>query len=626
MASQADVRELDGEGAVSKKRRFDARDWDYIAEYVIETYSKRKHDRRDLEKQWKDIDRQVAMQPNIEFKKLPDGRIDVKKLWMSEIELPLQAQALEVLTADARRLAFAGDPWFRAHSEVTDKYLETVDFTSIVLGDESGVPSKFNQDNADKLVHGFLSHLFDQSDFYTRYDKIDAEAFKYGMGVGRGRKETKNIYIHESRGVRKEKQRIPVLVPCSIKSLYLDTPKPTMHSAQELGLAHIAVDYIKLENLHLAANRGSNDPDDEDGGWMPANLKKVKPDKDGYVKVLEMEGDIVVPRKTTRSMVIPGAIVTVVLGSEDGGSASRATVRFRFRKSPFSSYLLFPYHYESTDEAYPTSPLMKGRPVQIMATDAVNRLLDSAALKACPPVSYDRSDQQFIQSGGPVIHPYAQWSSNDPNSITAHVELGGDPGALSGALTLAINLYAELTGVLPARIGAQTKSHTTAFAKGQEIERGATRTVDFVNSSGEGPMTRWLDMAYQMGRDALGKNEEITFYIASYGGYVKVTKEQLPERANFEWLGGGGPADEQVRMQKKLQALATAVQMDQLAAQRGEQPNLNIAAAQAEVLREAGWTDLDAILNLHQSVGGIQTPPGQAIAALQQLNPQAVGG
>lgn len=621
MPSQDDVETIDTEGKVSKKRQFDKSDWDYIADYVIAEWEMRKRKRSDRELHWADIDRQVAMMPNTNFKKLPNGKPDTKKMWMSEVELPLQAQALEVCTADARRLMFAGGgaPWFEANARVTDKYLSGIDFQSIILGDETEVPSQINQDNADKLVEGYLLDMFRQTDLIGRMDRNNAEAFKYGMGVGRARMETKNVYIHEARGVRKEKQKIPVLVPCSIKNTYLDEPMPSMHSAQVLGPAIIAEDNIKLENLQVAANRGSSNPDDEDGGWMPANLKGLEADKDGNVKVLEMEGDIVVPRKTVRSIVIPGAIVTVVVGGKDKAqNVSKGVVRFRFRKQPFSSYLLFPYHFEGADDAYPTSPLEKGRPVQIAATDMLNRVMDSAALKIAPPVGYDRTDSVFAQGGGPAIHPYAQWGTTD--LLTVYDKVGGDPGAMASALTLALNLYGELTGVLPARLGAQTVSHTTAFAKDAELSRGAVRTVDYVNQSGEGPLVRWLYMAYQMGRDSLKKGEKISFYIKAYGGFVEIMKDHLPEQASFEWFGSGGPQEVQAKRQAKLQSLQLALQMDQLNQQTGGQATIDVAAAIRETLREGGWTDLDAIV--HEESDSAAAPPenpGAATVALQQL-------
>ena len=618
-----DPQPIDKDGTLEKKRRFDQRDFDFIAEFVCDEYARRKRDRKDQEKQWAEIDRQIAMDPVIDHKLLQNGKMDPDKTWMAEMELPLQAQALEVLTADARRMMFPDNgSFFSAHAETTDEYLEQ-DFGGIVVGDRNEVPSLIDQDNADKLVEGFLMHLFNQYDHAERVTRINAESFKYGMGIGRGRMLTKNVYIHESRGVRKERQHVPVIVPCSVKNTYLDDPMPSNHSATVLGEAHISEDHIKLNQLTMAANKGSQDPMDEDGGWIPRNVSKIVPDDNDYVKLLEMEGDIVVPRKTTRDMVIPGAIVTVALGGTKDSSddPSIGVVRFRFRKNPWSSYILFPYHYESASGAYPTSPLMKGRPVQIMAVQALNRLLDSAALKNSPPIGYDQSSAVFATEGGPVVHPGAQWGTIDP--IQVYDQVGGDPGALAQMMSLGVNLYAELTGVLPARLGAQTVSHTTAFSKQAELERGAVRTVNYVRRVGKGAMTRWLDMAYQMGRDKIQGN--VSFFIKAYGGFVQVTKEQLPERSAFEWFGAGGPAEEAEKRQNKINSLGLAMQMEQLARSAGEPPRLDIAAAQREVLREGGWTDLDTIITgTTESPAADQAAPGVPGTAGEAGTPAAL--
>jgi len=629
--AESDATEIDPrDGKESPKRRFDARDWDHIAEWGIEEWERRKKARSDRERAWKEIDRQIAMEPDVTYKyiiKNGSRVLDTKKAWMAEVELPLQAQALEVLTADARRMMFPDSgSWFRAHAEMTDEYLAKADFQAMILGDEAEVPSQINQDNADKLVEGYLTHIFRQQfgdrneDFFTRLDRINAESLKYGMGIGRARMQAKSLYFKTGRGVRRETQRFPVLLPCSIKNLYLDDTPASMHSIQMLEPTHIAVDHIRLENLKLAANRGSSDPDAEDGGWMPKNCKDVVEDDNGFVTLLEIEGDLVVPRKTTRSMILPGAVVTIVMGGKDkGGNASHGVVRCRFRKSPVSSYLLFPYHYEGADDTYPTSPLMKGRPVQMMATDALNRLLDSAMLKNHPPVGYDKTDLTFAQSGGPEIYPGATWASSDPGAIKAHTEIGGDPSSLSAAMAAAINLYAELTGVLPARLGAQTVSHTTAFAKDAELQRGAVRTVDYVRQCGQGPMTRWLDMAYPMARDAIGSRDTVSFFIEAYGGYVEVTRDQLPERATFEWFGSGGPAEEAQKKQARLQSLALALQMDQMGVQFQVPPDIKLREAKAQVLREGGWTDVDAIM-------GVSAPPPPLAIAGPAAPAAAVAG
>jgi len=631
-----EVIETKPEGGTAK-RRFNALDFSFLAEYVVEERDRRKRNRADLERQWKEIDRQILMKPSVDFKKLPNGRVDRTKRWMSELELPLQAQALEVLTADARRMLFSsGESWFRAHSQTTDEYFEAVENDSIILGDRNDVPSRIDQDNVDKLAEGFLLHIFSQMDFAGRMDRINAEAFKYGMGVGRARMETKSVFVDDARGVMRQTVRMPSLVPTSVKNNYLDEMSFQGHTSHVLGPAHIAEDYMPLTNLKVAASKGSTDFNNPNGGWMPGKVGKLEGDDNDCVVLLEMEGDIVIPRKTTRNMLIPNAIVTVAVGGKSGNSNnSQEVVRFRRRGVPESTYLLHPYHYEGATDAYPASPLMKGRPIQIMATDALNRLMDSAMLKNAPPVSYDRSDMFFAESGGPIIAPYAVWASIDA-TIKVHSELGGEPGTLSSILSSAINLYAELTGVLPSRLGAQTVSHTTAFAKDAEIQRGASRTVDYVQQIGHGPMTTWLDRAYRMGRASIGANERVEFYIPAYGGFVSVRKEHLPEKVSWEWFGSAGPAEERETKAQKLQALQLAIQMDNLAIQLRRPPTLNLPAAIQHTLRDGGWTDVDVITSIAESSdanqaapspeGAVELNPGTQIAAVQGLTRAISGG
>ena len=77
--AEKDVKEVNlQDGGVKKHRRFDDRDWKYLANYVIDEYNKRKNTdkRRERERQWKEIDRQIAMEPELAFKKLPNGNFE----------------------------------------------------------------------------------------------------------------------------------------------------------------------------------------------------------------------------------------------------------------------------------------------------------------------------------------------------------------------------------------------------------------------------------------------------------------------------------------------------------------------------------------------------------------------
>lgn len=579
--------------------KFRKSDFNEIAEYICEEHSRRKRNRKDFDKQCAEIDRQVAMVPDNSYKKTRVNNriiVDPDKAWMPEIELPLQAQSLEVLTADARRLLFPDSGvWFSPHCNITDDYLSKVDYSSIISGDSSEVPTQITQDACDKLVHGVLNHWHNQYDFYQNIDCINAEAFSYGMGLGRARLVTKSVFITTARGIVKQNQRFPVLVPKSVKNTYLDDRVHSiMGEGFSIGPAYISEWSQNLEDLKTAAKNGDSDPEKENGGWMA--IKDVEADKNGNVEIVEYEGDLIVSRKTAGNIHIPNAIVTVIKNDQK-------IIRFRLRKYPFSSLIEFPYHIERMDTAYPTSPLMKGWPIQKLAVDAANRLSIVAALNGAPPISYDPDDPRMVASGGPKVKPFAQWAST--SGINVH-EIG-DPQALLVLYQGYISQYYDVTGVNPPRMGAQTVSHTTAYAKETEINRGTTRTVDYVRNTLKGPLSKWLDMEYRMGREIF-KTQPV--YIPTYNGFVEIGKDYLPEMVVFDAHGAGGPQEQQIKDQKKLQSLQMALSMDQLNISLGQPPVIDLKGSIEEILREGGWTDTDVITNDTEAVSSGPEVPG----------------
>ena len=64
------------------------------------------------------------------------------------------------------------------------------------------------------------------------------------------------------------------------------------------------------------------------------------------------------------------------------------------------------------------------------------------------------------------------------------------------------------------------------------------------------------------------------------------------------------------RQRAKLQSLALVLQMEQLGASFGRPPDIDLAAAKREVLREGGWTDVDAVLRAAGSPGAGAATPG----------------
>lgn len=606
--SRDEVREITNRARVNKKKRFDKNDFATIADYVNDTLETRKKDRKDQEKIWRDIDRQLAMEPEKGHKMDATGRPDPDKQWMPELELPLQAQTLEVLTADTRRLLFPSTgPWYQPHVALTDDFLRKVDFQSLITGDESETPSQITQDNADKMVAGVIDNWHRQYDFFGNIDLINAEAFKYGMGLGRGRSVSKRIFLNTAKGVVKLNQRIPMLVPVSIWDTYLDDSEHRLNNEGQFVGPSIVREWTQLlSDVVMAAQSGSSNPDKEDGGWMPKNLDGLEGDKNGQVELVEMEGDIIVPRKTVNNVYLPNAIVTVVKGRK-GRKAESRVIRFRFREQPFSSYVPFPYHQEHLDTPYASSPLMKGHPIQKSAVDALSRLVEAAALNTQPPIRYDSDDRTFALEGGPKVHPGATWPTvGDVDWVQI-----GDPSALFAVYAGLLQQYADVTGITAPRLGQQTVSHTTAFAKEAELNRGTIRTVDYARSTMKGALTDWLYMAWAMGKENF---KEQSIYIDAYNGWIDLSKDQLPDMVSFEVHGSGGPQEEQLAAQQRQEAMQTAIQLDQINIQQGGQPNLDLEKVIQQVLRRGGWTDVDAFLRTNAPL--TEDAPGAQLGLL----------
>lgn len=584
------------------KPRVTKTDFEKLGEYVRTEYTRRKQlrDKLGLTHAWREIDRQVQMRPDLAYKLLPDGRKDDTKAWMPEIELPLQAQTLEVLTADARRLLFPdGGDWFSCSALASDALLEKLESQSLIAGDDTDVPSKITQDNVDKLVAGLMAHWHRQYDFEGHVDRIDAEAFRYGTGVFRVRRVKKSLVTDQQGNVYKADMMLPVLLPRSIKNVYPDDRAFIVMNEGEIAAPLVLECHKKsLLDLKAAAAKGSRDPYNDQGGWMPAGLQGLEADKDGCVETIEAEGDFIIERKTREPLVLHNCCIEVAVGA-----ANKAGV-YRLRWVDEPSYVFVPYHLEDASSAYSTSPLMKGWPIQVAAVDALCRLAIAGAMNAQPPMEYDRTDTLLAAEGGPKVFPGAVIGTVGKLNPLVF----GNPGALSGVYTQLLMQYSDVTGVNAPRLGAQTVSHTTAYSKQVEIARGEVRTVDYVKALLRGPLTAYLGIAYRMGRAAMKGVQK--FYVESYGGYVdNLTKELLPEDVTWKAIGAAGPQEEAQKRANKLASLQLAIQIDQAAAQEGIDTGLDLNSAIYSVLRDGGWTDVDSIIK-QQPAG---EPAGQPV-------------
>lgn len=577
-----------------------------LEETVVEELGARRDRRKDLESQWKEVDRQVDMKPENSHKLLANGQPDAGKAWMPEGELPLQAETLEMLTADTRRLQFPRQGiHFAARAALTAKYLDRYDAAkSPIPNDEQNEGSILAQDNADKLVEGFLHHWHRKYDMRAQWDRMHSEVFKYSVGIGRICAVKTRMMSYDGKGVER---KIPMLIPRCTWNTYLDdSQQAVMHEGVALGPNIIQTRKVVLADLIATSKAGG-----ADAGWLVERIAGLPFKSDEEVELIELEGDVVTERDN-ESKLYRDMLITIV--KENKGS--RAVVRVRKRPSMLSSYIVLNYHHEGAASAYCASPLTKGRSIAFRANQSLNRVIESALLKTQPPISYGES-MTFNAEGGPVIHPGAQWKGDDP--INVYTEVGGDPQALMAVYRDLLGQYQDVSGVNAPRMGAQTVSHTTAFAKDAEMQRGVIRTVDYVDSvlSPGGPAEQQLEVEYRMALQLMGSRKELV-YIPDWKEFVEIGREHLPETVYFNAIGAGAPAEQEAEMRRKLDAAQLALQVDAAAVQLGRQPQIDHGAMVQQILREGGWNEVDAIIT-----GGPDAAAGAADAA--GMGP-AIGG
>jgi len=88
-----------------KKRKISQKDWDVVAGKIRDELKSRQNQkfRKTHELIWKEVDRQLAMEPMKRFAK--DGK-KIDPEWRSVLELGELAKASEIIAADVMRLTF----------------------------------------------------------------------------------------------------------------------------------------------------------------------------------------------------------------------------------------------------------------------------------------------------------------------------------------------------------------------------------------------------------------------------------------------------------------------------------------------------------------------------------------
>lgn len=601
-------------GEEDKVKALSPADWSKIAEWILAEKERRAMDkrRRSLESIWKEIDRQLAMEP------MPRTTLSGQKQdWFPDIELPLQFDCLEVNAADARRLIFPrGTEWYSVSADLSDDYekrFQTRRENFPMIGGRP-VPMKMDQDTANTLVKAAVDHFHRLYDFRGAVDSFIVENLKYGTGVARVREVVLHKFHHDFRGVRAQSYTGPAVIPCSIKSTWLDdTPLAVMHEGLTVAPGHIRGGWRKLKDVQNAIAVGG-----PERGWRQAALRKIEAvesqdDKAGCVEYLEFEGDLIVPRTRGDSIFLPNVEVTVAVGK--GGPE---VIRFKENKFAFPSYITGTYMRDDLASPYGTSPLMKGQPLQEASTSCMNDLLGAAALAARPPVAYDRNDPELLIRGGPEVYPGSSTPTDSPDAVKMLLDRF-DISPLVNAYAGLLKQYEDLTAVNDPRRGGATKSHTTAYANDMEQTRGLSRTDDFVQGLEHGPLTSMLYMEFEIIKSCMKKAQSIQVDASGIEGWIELAAADLPDAVAFRVHGSAGVMNERQQAENFMAATNMTMQLQGIAAQLGQPIAVQFSEIALEVYRRAGINNAAKFVGPTAGGDSAAAPPGSVV-------PQAPSG
>lgn len=581
--------------------KLNTRDWSAIGEWAADELKRRKKNRKGLEQIWAEVDRQLSMQP-IE-QEIKSGE---KADWFADLELPLQFNALEVNAADARRLKFPrGSEWYSVQTNVSQDYQERFKGRredNPLLPDRDGTQIQLDQESSDTLAKSTIDHFHRQYDFRTQIDLFDAESLKYGTSVAHVQPVKMANFGYDYRG---NVDLIgPAVITGTIKNTYLDdTPPQVMQEGISSAPTTMRVYLQRLEALKKAAAVGG-----KDRGWLAPEINKLEPINDadnraGFVRCIEIEGDVIVPR-SRGSIFLPGVLITVAVGQGPPRG-------IRFRENPSGSYVVGHYMREAVNSPYGVSPLMKGQPVQEAATDVFNNMLSVGRFNAQPPTIYDRNDPNMAALGGPLLYPGAQLGVDAPDAIQT-IELGG-LGELANIYLALVKQYEDLTGANDPRRGGPIRSHTTATGADLEASRGIARTDDFVAAQEQGPLTSMLYLEYEIIKKHVKTPIPIPVNAGGIEGFVNIAAADLADVVHFTVQGSAGAANQREKLNLLIQISQLSVQLAQVAAATGQPVPLNIQEMLVEIWNEAGFP------NAGRFVGGTQDIPSgaEAVAPLQ---------
>ncbi len=560
-----------------KKRSIRKKDWESIGEYIKNEKEERaRHQfRADHETIWKEVDRQLAMQP---MDIVPKGANKSEYAWRNVLELGEIAKVSEIITADVMRITFPQDRrWFDSHVELQD----------------------FNADHQQSVDSKLRSMMAQQHTDFGLLERVKLsikECLHHGSFVAEAKFDTQ---LMVKKGENVANVAAPIWVPHSMWNCYPD-PSPSILGTSMFYTGSMIIQSY-MPKYKLKQMKGE--------GWMPKQYDEINEDeheeKGRRTKDLQLKtyyGDLVIPRSDD-DIYLPNCKVI---------TANDVVVYYAPIELPYSPIIYGGYEKQDPRDPYFTSPIIKMSPHQKMGSKLASRFLDAIDLKTEPPLIYDGNDPQFILDGGPTIAPGAKSASKGSADYKA-IEVGDPMAALKG-LEFVVAAMQEGTGVSSIRSGALSSDRATATEVAKTAQGGEVRTVEFIRQLTMN-LRSFLYMQHELNKLHM---EKYSFYNDDMMSpdFMRVTKKELPDSVHFDVVGAKGLLGEEQRINRTTAVTGFAAGNPLFA------PRLAVDPILLEMYRDAGQKNPERFLNQQQGL-----PPQiqqqmqqmqQAIAQLQQ--------
>jgi hypothetical protein len=543
------------------ERRILSKDFDEVERFINEEMESRERNafRKDHEKIWKELDRQLKMEA-IKRRSI-DGR-PLPPTWHSEFELGELSKASEIITADAMRMLFPEDrTWFEPHVQI-DGTIDPQTGTTIVQADV--------QETADDRLRALMSQQHLDFGLKARFELSIKEALHHGSFGSEVRWEP--MLLAQAGSLKNI--AAPVWVPYSMWNTFPD-PSPSVIGTNLFYTGSmIFVEFIPMWKLKRIAS-GS--------GWLPKRLEQVnehqthklqsQEDADtNDVKLVKYFGDLSISRKSGDDIFLPNCKAITANGKLVFIQANEDL--------PYPPVIFSGYERPDVRNPYYTSPLIKNSPIQKFTTQALNRFVDVAELFADPPIEYDANDPEYAASGGPVIAPGSKSATKSMGKGFKSLEIG-DPRFLLEGGQMGVRMLEQGTGVSAMRQGTASSERQTA-TEIRQLEQGAeVRTVDFVSKLGPSALRPFLYMQHELNKKKLS---DYPVYVNEMKSpdYMIFTREDVNIPACFDVVGARSMLGEQQRKQQMTQVTFAAAGSPLFA------PLLNAPRILLDMYRDAG--------------------------------------